>query len=457
MKRRRFPKALVASCAAGAVLAVAATSCANQSPERPPNIVLILADDLGYGDTGPYGNTLNQTPHLDRLAREGLRFTDFHSNGPMCTPTRAALLTGQYQNRFGREFEGPLSGKTHYDHGLPLQAVTIAEVLRQAGYVTGMYGKWHLGFHPPFMPAHQGFDDYRGLTSGGGDHHSHIDRSGRKDWWHNDEIAMESGYSVDLITRHSIEFIEQNKDRPFFLYVPHQAIHFPWQGPQDPGYRVEGGDYWDLSKLGQLESKNVGSKVTEMVEAVDRSVGAIVAALLEHGLERRTLVFFTSDNGGYLTYQGGYHNISSNGPLRGQKGDVYEGGHRVPAIAWWPGRIAPGVCDQTTATFDLFPTFADLAGVEDWEASQEFDGANLAPLLIEQATIEPRTLFWRMREEKAVRKGPWKLVVLGDEEPQLYNLSDDIGESEDLTTKQPELAAELLSELAEWEADVDGH
>lgn len=149
--------------------------------QQAPNIVLIVADDLGFGDIGSYGNTIHQTPQLDRLAREGLRFTDFHSNGPMCTPTRAALLTGLYQQRFGREFEGALSGETHYDGGLPLEAVTMAEVLREAGYATAMYGKWHRGYHPPLMPFRQGFDDFRGLAGGGGDHHSHIDRSGRDD------------------------------------------------------------------------------------------------------------------------------------------------------------------------------------------------------------------------------------------------------------------------------------
>ena len=312
------------------------TACGPTSDQRP-NFVVILADDLGYADIGVYGSDRNHTPHLDGMAAEGLRFTDFHSNGPMCTPTRAALLTGRYPHRFGQQFESALSGIDDYDIGLPLDAVTIAEVLGGEGYATGMYGKWHLGYHPPFMPADQGFDDFRGLGSGDGDHHSHIDRSGRPDWWHNSELEMEPGYTVDLIARHSVDFIKRHQEQPFFLYVAHLAIHFPWQGPDDPGYRVEGGNYHNLTKLGQLDGTDVSPKVNEMVEAVDGSVGAILEALREHGLESQTLVIFTSDNGGYLTYQGGYHNISENGPLRGQKGDVYEGGHRVPAIAWWAG------------------------------------------------------------------------------------------------------------------------
>ena len=221
-----------------ALVLLVGTAC-SRAPAPPPNFIVILADDLGYADIGVYGSERNRTPHLDRMAAEGLRFTDFHSNGPMCTPTRAALLTGRYQHRFGEQFESALSGIDDYDIGLPHDARTIAESLGEGGYVTGMYGKWHLGYHPPFMPVDQGFRDFRGLTSGDGDHHSHIDRSGRKDWWHNSELVPEAGYGVDLITKHSVNFVERHRDEPFFLYVAHLAIHFPWQGPNDRGYRVE--------------------------------------------------------------------------------------------------------------------------------------------------------------------------------------------------------------------------
>lgn len=413
-----------------------------------------MADDLGYGDVGVYGSTQNLTPNIDRLAAEGLRFTDFHSSGPMCSPTRAALLTGRYQHRYGREFEGALSARTQPELGLPLEAVTIAEALRDVGYATGMYGKWHLGFRPPLMPSNQGFDDFRGLNTGGGDHHSHIDRSGRQDWWHNGEIDMEEGYSVDLITKHSVDFIEQHADRPFFLYVAHLAIHFPWQGPEEKGHRVEGVDYWDLSKLGVHENKDVSAKVKQMVEAVDGSVGEIMDALRANGLDENTLVIFTSDNGGYLTYEGGYHNISSNGPLRGQKTDVYEGGHRVPGIARWPGRISPGVSDETVSTFDLFPTFMELVGASGNGFS--FDGVSLDRLLLEGDAIGERSLFWRIREEKAMRQGDWKLVRIGDAAAELYDLGTDIGEQNDVAADQPERLAGMLEELVAWEADVDG-
>lgn len=190
-----------------------------------------------------------------------------------------------------------------------------------------------------------------------------------------------------------------------------------------------------------------------MVEAVDHSVGRIIAALEENGLTGKTLVFFTSDNGGYLTYEGGHHNISSNGPLRGQKGEVFEGGHRVPAIARWPGRIQPGVTDETAMTFDLFPTLARLAGAG--IAALALDGTDLNGLLFNRKELEARTLFWRRSDKKAVRQGDWKLVVTGAEEPQLYNLKTDIGESKDLSAAQPKVKAQLLKELAQWEAGVD--
>ena len=425
--------------------------CAPDDTSKP-NFIVILADDLGYADIAAYGSARNRTPNLDRMAAEGLRFTDFHSNGPMCTPTRAALLTGRYPQRFGRRFESALSGIDEYDTGLPLEAHTIAEALGEAGYATGMYGKWHLGYHPPYLPADQGFGDFRGLGSGDGDHHSHIDRSGRKDWWHNNQLSPEEGYGVELITKHSVEFIERHRDEPFFLYVAHLAIHFPWQGPDDRGYRVEGGNYHNLTKLGELDSLDVSGKVKEMVEAVDGSVGAILAAVQENGLDGKTLVFFTSDNGGYLTYQGGYHNISENGPLRGQKTDVYEGGHRVPAIARWPGRIRPGVTDALAATFDLFPTLWELAGVD--ATMPPVDGASLVPLLDGQ-DLAPRTLYWRIRSEAAVRRDEWKLVQMPGEPLALYNLSRDIGERENLAEARHDLVNELSQALSAWETAVE--
>jgi arylsulfatase A len=408
---------------------------------KPPNIILILADDLGYGDLGVYGNKSIRTPHLDRLAREGLRFTDFHANGPMCSPTRAAILTGRYQHRFGRKFESAL-GEDSYDSGLPATATTIAQVLKERGYATAIYGKWHLGYRPPFLPTRYGFDDFRGLASGDGDHHSHIDRSGRKDWWHNERIEMEEGYTADLLTRHSIRFIEQNKHRPFFLYLPHLAIHFPWQGPRDKsGYRVEGKDYNDLSKLGQLESKDVSAKVKEMASPP-----------LWINTDWPRIHWFSSlpTMEGISPIRVGIATFQATGRCAGRrrmfmKADIVCRRLRGGAAASGLECLTKSPCPLT-----CFPP------LRNWPApAAASDGANLNRVLLDGGKLAPRTLFWRMRDKKAVRQGDWKLVQLGKEPAELYNLKDDIGESKNLAASHPDDRSRLLGELARWETDVD--
>jgi arylsulfatase A-like enzyme len=436
--------------------ATIAVCCGRACCDDRPNIVVILADDLGYGDLGCYGSTKNQTPNIDRLAAGGLRCTDFHSNGPMCSPTRAALLTGCYPQRFGRPFERALSPQPSRDIGLPLQAVTLAEVLKRSGYATGMFGKWHLGYRPPRMPVNQGFDRFRGLVSGDGDHHTQIDRSGNQDWWRNNRIEMERGYTADLVTRHSIDFIQRHQSEPFFLYVAHLAIHFPWQGPTDPPHRVQGNDY-SRDKWGIVpDRKNVAKHVKAMVESLDQSVGRLIAALEQLGIEEKTLVVFASDNGGYLDYaSGGFENISSNGPLRGQKGSVHEGGHRVPGVFYWPGRIPAGaVTDETVLTMDFYPTFAQLADAP-LPAHQRTDGIDLAPLLFHTRPLAERAVCWRIGEHGAIRQGPWKLNLGNREGPQLYNLKRDLGETVNVAPKHPELVSSLTAAYQAWEADVD--
>jgi arylsulfatase A-like enzyme len=318
-----------------------------------------------------------------------------------------------------------------------------------------MFGKWHLGYQAPFLPTRQGFDAFRGLVSGDGDHHTHVDRSGNRDWWQGEALQMEEGYTADLLTRDATAFIESHPERPFFLFVSHLAIHFPWQGPDDPPHRVAGRDYWS-DKWGVIpDEDNVAPHVKAMVEALDESVGSLVATLRRLDLERRTLVIFASDNGGYVHYDHRFHNISSNGPLRGQKTEVFEGGHRVPAIAWWPGRIRPGVCDQTVLTFDLLPTLRSLAGVKPPAADEPVDGVDLSALLLEGEELPPRTLFWRIRQDRAVRRGPWKLVTVDGAGPWLFDLATDLGEERDVAGQHPDVVGALESALAEWEKDVD--
>lgn len=417
-----------------------------------PNIVLIVADDLGYGDLGCYGSTRNATPHIDALAAGGLRFTDFHSAGPMCSPTRAAMLTGQYQQRFGRMFDSALSGKAHRETGLPPHAVTMAELLRAKGYATACFGKWHLGYQAPYLPTDHGFDEFRGLVSGDGDYHSHIDRSGNADWWHNDRLQPETGYTTDLLTAHSVRFIREHRDRPFFLYLAHLAIHFPWQGPEDPVHRQLGNDY-HADKWGIIPNRShVAPHVTAMVEALDASTGKVLAALRAHGLEDETLIVFTSDNGGYLTYGEDFKQISHNGPLRGQKTELYEGGHRVPTIMRWPGKIAPGLTDAMGHSIDLLPTFAALAGIE--ESAYTTDGLPLHPVLFERTALPERTLYWRADNSWAIRNGDWKLVhEYGRTE--LYHLANDLAESRNVMGEHGERALALQQAWKAWETEMN--
>jgi arylsulfatase A-like enzyme len=440
LDRRDFLKSLGLGAAA-----LALPGCISGSSKKP-NVILILADDLGYGDVGCYGSKIINTPHIDALAKGGMKFTDFHANGPMCSPTRAAVLTGRYQQRCG--IEGVLSVRSNRDTGMPPEEITFAEVLNGAGYATACLGKWHLGYRVPFIPVNQGFDTFRGFMAGGSDYHSHINRSGEPDWWKDDKLVPEKGYTTDLLTDHAIGFIRQNKDKPFCVYIPYQAVHFPFQGPNDEADRVVGGNYWSRAKYGRryddVEDRKAAYK--EMIESLDANVGKIVAAVRQLGLERNTLIFFTSDNGAYSW-------VGSNLPCRGQKTDLWEGGHRVPTVAYWPGKIRPGtVTAETTMTMDLFATMAAMADAE-LPNDLKLDGVNLLPLLLEGKKLPERTLFWRFRRQHAVRKGPWKLLVRGEDQ-YLFNLDDDIGEQKNLFDAKPDIVNSLRAEFLAWEKDV---
>lgn len=427
------------------------SGCPSVKEEKKPNIVYIMIDDLGYGDLGCYNENFKFSPNIDHLAENGIMFTDFHSNGPICTPTRVSFTTGRYPSRFGERFESSMG----YNEGLPPDTYTVADAMRDAGYATAIYGKWHMGAEPPFLPPSYGYDDYVGLATGDGDHHTHIARAGHKDWWKNDSLRMEKGYSTDLITEHSINFIKQNSSRPFFLYVSHLAIHFPWQGPNDPPHRVEGTNYGEGgNKFGIIPNPgNVRPHIQEMIKRVDRGVGEIINTLKSKNLEDNTLVVITSDNGGYVNYSDKYFNISSNGPFRGQKGQMHEGGHRVPCILYWPGKIKAGQqSSELVMTMDMFPTFTDVARVKVPE-DLDLDGISILPHLMEGTTLPDRVVGWKKRDVSAIRKDSWKFCMIKGEK-ELYNLESDIGEQDNLYVSQPEKAKEMELLHESWINDV---
>ncbi len=437
--RRNFLKTFGFTAASLALPGCTHRMSTNQDLSDNPNFVIIMADDLGYGDIGCYGNTNIKTPHLDALAEGGMRFTDFHSNGPVCTPTRAALLTGRYQQRSGLEGVIYARGPTRQT-GMALEQITFAEVLKEAGYTGGLFGKWHLGYRPEFNPIRQGFDEFRGYVSGNVDYHSHIDGAGFQDWWQNDRQIRETGYVTDLITNHAVRFIEHNRDRPFCLYMPHESPHYPYQGRDDKADRVIGNPE---PVLGNRRDRDIAYK--EMIEAMDDSVGRIVQTLRESGLEERTFIFFCSDNG--PTGPG------SAGPLQGRKGSLWEGGHRVPAIAYRPVCIEPGsVTDQTAMTMDIFPTMLRMAAI-DVPAGLKLDGVDLGPVFLRRKELRKRKLFWRYNNQNAMRHGPWKLIVTKDHQG-LYNLDDDIAEKNNLIDTEAKRAARMKQGFKNWQKDV---
>ncbi len=411
---------------------------------KPPNVVIFLADDLGYDDLSCYGSTVHHTPNLDSLARGGVRFVDLHSNGCMCSPTRAALLTGRYQQRCGMErvlgpaCEGRPPMGTH--------ETTFAHRLRDAGYATGMFGKYHTGYIPHQSPNRMGFDTFRGLN-GGMDHHSRFNRWGEAVWYHDETLVEdEEGYSTELITSHALRFIDEHRDGPFLLYLADWMVHFPWQGPDDPVDFRKGVDNSSPErKYGSVPDRRRAYR--DMVEALDSSVGRIVDRLRELGIEQNTLLFFASDNGGHEL-------VCENRPLNGAKGSMLEGGHRVPGIAYWPGVVPAGVeSEDTVLLFDLYPTLLELAGATQ-PAGRPLDGCSLLGLLTRSAPLPERRLFWRQGAQGAVREGRWKLFIEG-ERARLFDLDADIGETRDLAAKHPERVAAMKAAFGAWCENVD--
>jgi arylsulfatase A len=412
---------------------ISAQQISAKSSERP-NIIVIMADDLGYGDTSAYDGWV-KTPQLERMAAAGLKFTDFHANSSVCSPTRAGFMTGRYQQRVGivdviaRHLETP---------GLYPSQLTIPRLLKQAGYKTALFGKWHLGMESKFNPTHHGFDEFRGYLDGYIDYHSH-----KNSWLNGLEKDDQPGYSTHVITKNAVDFIQRNaKQQPFFLLVTHEAVHLPFQTPEDTVENrkpISKGKMWDRDRI--------RPKYKVMLEEMDKGVGEILDAVKQTGISENTLVVFFSDNGAI--------GAGSNKPFRGGKFSHYEGGHRVPAIAVWPNKIKPNSKnDQLVMASDLLPTFAQLAGVK-IPQDRELDGVSILGLLQTGESLPLRQVFFGYEPKlgTAMRDGQWKMIVKV-EKVELYNLADDIGERENLIDQHPKRTATMHKAIIDWKANV---
>jgi arylsulfatase A-like enzyme len=438
---------------------IASSPALAESPK--PNIVFILADDLGYTDLGCYGSKYYETPNIDRLAAEGARFTDGYTCGPNCQPTRAALLSGQYGPRTGVYTVGgidrfnwrsrplrPVDNVT----ALPLDKITIAQALKNAGYATGMFGKWHLGNDAAHHPQRRGFDE--AIASAG----RHFD------FKTDPEVDYPEGtYLADFLTDRAVQFIDRHQSEPFFLYLPHFGVHAPHEAKPELIERF---------KARPPAGGHRDPTYAAMIASVDESVGRVVATLGKLGLAENTLVIFSSDNGGvggYRTVGLEKNGITDNAPLKGGKGTLAEGGIRVPYIFRWKGVIEPGQTNPTPInSVDLYPTLLEFAGA-DPPADYPLDGVSYAPLLKgEKSTLDRDAFYWhfpgylgagagqwRTTPVSVIRSGDWKLLeYLEDGRLELYNLRDDLSEQHNLAAEQPEKAGELHKKLLQWRQET---
>lgn len=409
-----------------------------------PNVVVLLADDLGYADVGFHGCKDIPTPNLDALAKAGVRCTNGYVSGPYCSPTRAGFLTGRYQNRFGHEFNPGGGGG---EMGLPLTETTVADRLKAAGYATGLVGKWHLGGAEKFQPPARGFDDFFGFLGGAHTYFAEKTTTIRR----GKEAVVEKEYLTDALGREAVVFIDKNKAKPFFLYLAFNAVHTP----------MEANDARLKQFAGIADPRR--RTYAAMLSAMDENIGKVLTKLRDEKLEERTLIVFFSDNGG-PTMQGTTLNGSVNAPLRGSKRTTLEGGVRVPFVLTWKGTLPAGkVYENPVIQLDLTPTFLAAAGVEP-KADWKLDGVDLLPYLKGTNPGKPHeTLYWRFGQQLAIRHGDWKLVKYdqaADGKPRgagpyrLYDLAKDVGEATDLSEKVPERLKDLEARWAKWNADM---
>jgi len=423
MNRRQFLGALAATQAARAV-------------NNKPNIVLLFGDDLGIADIGCYGGKEIPTPNIDSIARNGVRFTDGYVSCPYCSPTRAGLMTGRYQTRFGHEFNPGPAGQASEDFGLPLTETTMAQRLKNLGYRTAMFGKWHLGYREKLRPHERGFDEFYGFLGGA---HSYLDAraDSNNPILDRDKEVDKVDYATDEFGRRAAAFIDANKDRPFFLYVPFNAVHTPMEAT---------GKYKDrFASIADDRRRTYAG----MLSALDDNVGLVLKALERNRLTGNTLVVFLTDNGGPTAA-----NTSRNDPLRGFKAQMWEGGIRVPFLMQWPGRIPKGkTFPHPVIALDILPTAVAAAGGKP-EADWKLDGVDLLPYVTGRSRNAPHErLFWRFGAQWAVREGDWKLMSMGDGPAQLFHLRRDVGESTDLSAAEPARVASMKAAWDGWNAN----
>jgi arylsulfatase A-like enzyme len=421
-------------------------------PAPRPNLIVILADDLGYADVGFNGSKDIPTPHIDSIARSGVRFTNGYVSYPVCSPSRAGLLTGRYQQRFGHE-RNPRFEPGNRQSGLPLSETTLADALGKVGYRSGAIGKWHLGAHPDLHPLRRGFTEFYGMLGGGqrflpeeltlGEIKAarNEEESYRLATYRNDAPVRVTQYLTDEYSDEAVRFVARHQDRPFFLYLAYNAPHTPLQATEKY-----------LSRFPDIADPKRRTYAA-MVSAMDDGVGRVLAELRRLGLEENTLVFFLSDNGGPSR-----DNASNNAPLRGNKSDAWEGGIRVPFAAQWPGRLPKGVkYDQPVISLDIFATITALAGAPA-NPERPLDGVDLIPFVTGARSGSPHEAIYLRKFDQgvfAVRRGDYKLVIPKKDAPaQLFNLAEDIGESRNLAAKEPGILAELEKLRVAWNAQL---
>jgi arylsulfatase A-like enzyme len=414
---------------------------------KRPNFIFIMADDLGFADLGCYGARADVSPNIDRMAREGLRFTQGYANSPVCSPTRFALITGRYQYHFRAAADEPIHGRgpTRHLHGLPPAHPTLPSLLAQAGYRTALVGKWHLGFEPNFGPLLSGYHEHFGLMSGGIDYFMHTAPNGQHDLWENGQPARVEGYATDLFSARAIDFVERSaqSSEPFLLSLHYTAPHWPWETRDDADIAP--------ALVGRSPHLDGGSVeiYQRMIHHMDEGIGQLMATLARLGIDRDTLVVFTSDNGG--------ERFSDNWPLVGGKMDLMEGGIRVPYVVRWPGHIAAGgLCAQPILTMDWMATFLELAGVAA-HPDYPLEGCSLVPWLDDPSLERPRRLFWRMKHnaQKAMREGPWKFLSVGGHE-YLFNLDQDARERANQGKRQPDRLNAMRALWDDWNRSMPG-